>query len=144
MKYQQSVFIKRSVPDVFNYMDDITREKEWQPNIRKASKDPAGPTTVGTKKTYTSEVMGRTVKNTYKTTVFEPNARVRYETTKGSAVQGSADFRWDERDGGTSVTMTFEGKPSGILRLVPEGLLGPFYERELEATLARLKQRLEA
>ncbi len=144
MKYKQDVFIERSVADVFDYMDDISSEREWQPNIRKALKDPAGPTSVGTKKTYVSEVMGRTVRNTYLTTVFEPNTRVRYETTKDSTVQGNADFHWEQVGGGTKVTMTFEGKPTGILRLIPERVLGKFYQQELESTLKRLKQSLEA
>ncbi|UCD23030.1 MAG: SRPBCC family protein [Gemmatimonadota bacterium] len=143
MHYSKTVLINRSVAEVFAYMDDISREREWQPNIRETYQDPPGPTAIGTKKTYVSEFMGKSVRNTYVTKVFEPNVHVRYETTKDSTVQGTAGFRWDAEGSGTKVTMTFEGKPKGVLRFVPEAMLAGLYQQELEATLERLKQALE-
>jgi hypothetical protein len=135
--------IKRSLAKVFAYMDDVTREHEWQPNIREAYKSPPGPTGVGTEKTYVSEFMGRSVRNTYLTTMFEPNVRVRYEAAENSIVQGRADFMWEEAEGGTQVTLTFDGMPAGILRFVPERIMAPLYQQELEESLERLKRVLE-
>ena len=37
LKYEYSITIKVPVEDVFAYMQDIEREREWQPNLREAS-----------------------------------------------------------------------------------------------------------
>ncbi|MFC1660999.1 SRPBCC family protein [Gemmatimonadota bacterium] len=144
MKYEQQVRIERSVPHVFDYMDDVKRESEWQPSIQEADKDPPGPTAVGTRKRYVSEFMGRRIENTYVTTVFVPNKRVVYETTPDSVLQARAELRFEPAGAGTRVTMGFEGKVTGPLRLVPRRLLERVYREEMESTLALLKTCLES
>lgn len=141
---ERDVTIRRPVAEVFAYMDDVSREPEWQPNIRTATQEPAGPTTVGTIKRYTSEFLGRDVTNVYRTTVYEPDRRVVYETTTDSTLQARAEIRFDEVADGTRVTMAIEGKPTGVLRLIPRSVLERTYAQELETTLARLKKILEA
>ena len=41
-----SIMIERPPAEVFAYMDDVSREKEWQPNLRSAEQEPPGPTEV--------------------------------------------------------------------------------------------------
>ena len=143
MKYAHEVLIQRYVPDVFAYMDDVAREPEWQPNLVEATQDPPGPTTVGSRKRYVSQFMGKRIENTYVVKVYEPVQRVVYETTKDSVLQATVDVRFEEEGGGTRVRMAFEGGVSGPLRFIPEAVLKKAYEAELEATLKRLKKRLE-
>ncbi len=38
-----SIVIRRPVSEVFAYMDDVSREIEWQPNLQFAEKHPEGP-----------------------------------------------------------------------------------------------------
>jgi len=57
VNHENQVFIERPISAVFAYMDDVSREREWQPNIREARKDPPGETAVGTRKVYLSEFM---------------------------------------------------------------------------------------
>jgi hypothetical protein len=125
-------------------MDDVDRESEWQPSIREASKEPVGATTVGTRKRYVSELLGRRIQNTYVTTVFEPNRRVVYETAPGSVLRATAELRFDEVEGGTRVVMAFEGGVTGALRLIPRPILDRAFREELESTLRLLKTRLES
>ncbi len=139
-----SIIIERPVEQVFKYMDDVALETEWQPAIRSARAEPPGQTGVGTEKHYISEFMGREVKNTYVAKVFEKNRRVVYETTPKSTLQGTATFTWERVESGTLVTMSVDGEPRGVLRLLPRGVLDRFYQNELEATLHRLKNRLES
>jgi hypothetical protein len=139
-----SIIIERPVNEVFDYMDDVSREVEWQPAIKSARAEPPGQTGVGTKKHYTSEFMGREVKNTYVTKVFEKYRRVVYEATPKSTIQGTATFTWEPAEKGTLLTMSIRGEPKGVLRLVPRGVLDHFYQSELETTLQRLKKRLES
>ncbi len=143
MQYEQQVISDRPVAEVFAYMDDVSRESEWQPNIVEAYQEPAGRTAVGTRKRYLSEFMGRRIENTYVTTAFEPNERVVYETTPDSALRAKVELRWRSVPSGTEVTMTFAGKVTGALRLIPGRLLERAYRNELETALGLLKERLE-
>jgi carbon monoxide dehydrogenase subunit G len=143
VRFEHQIVIHRPVSIVFAYMDDVSREREWQPGILEARKEPPGPTAVGTRKHYVSEFMGRRIENTYVTRVFEPNEHVLYETTSGSVLQAKAELRWEPVDHGTRVTMGFDGKVGGALRLVPQKLLEGVYRKELETTLRLLKERLE-
>jgi carbon monoxide dehydrogenase subunit G len=143
MRSEHEVFIRCPVERVFSYMDDVTREKEWQPGIMEARKDPPGPTAVGTKKRYVSEFMGRRIENTYVTRVFEGNRHVVYETTPDSVLRGTAELRWEAGEDGTRVTLAFEGRLGGVLRFVPQRMLETVYRKELEKSLRLLKERLE-
>lgn len=125
-------------------MDDVTREREWQPNILEASKEPPGETGVGTRKRYVSRFLGKRIENTYVTKVFETNRRVVYETTSDSVLQARVELLWNPVGTGTRVTMSLEGKVGGVLRFIPGRVLDATYRKELESTLALLKERLES
>jgi carbon monoxide dehydrogenase subunit G len=144
IKHQHQILINRPVEEVFRYMDDVSREHEWQPNIAEAAKDPPGETQVGTRKRYVSLFMGKRIQNTYVTRVFERNRHVVYETTPDSVLQARAELRWETEAGGTRVTMGFQGKVGGVLRFVPRSLLDATYKNELASTLKLLKERLES
>jgi carbon monoxide dehydrogenase subunit G len=143
MKYQHQVVIHSPVSQVFAYMDDVEREKEWQPGIKKASKDPPGPTAVGTRKRYVSEFLGRPITNTYVTSAFEPNKRVVYETTSDSVLRARVELTFEPTDSGTSVTMEVQAKPTGVLRFIPQAILESTARKELEGSMALLKGKLE-
>jgi hypothetical protein len=140
----ERILIRRPRLEVAAYMDDVTRESEWQPALLEASQDPPGPTGVGTRKRYVSEFLGRRVTNTYVATAVEPGRRVAYETTRDSTVRATMVVAWDDADGGTRVTLTMDGKATGVLRFVPRAMLEEAWQRQLRATLERLKERLEA
>ena len=144
MQYERQVLIACPVSQVFSYMDDVAREPEWQPGIVEAHKDPPGDTTVGTRKRYVSEFMGKRMENTYVTTRFEPNVRVSYETTTGSVLQAKVQLRFEEVGEGTRVTMGVTGKATGVLRFVPKSVLEGVFQKELESSLSLLKKKLES
>ena len=144
MRFQHEIVIQRPVSDVFTYMDDVSREREWQPGILDARKEPPGPTNIGSRKSYVSEFMGRRIENTYVTRVFEPNRHVIYETTPDSVLLARAELRWEPAGSGTRVTMSFDGKVRGPLRFVPQRILEAAYRKEMEKTLELLKARLES
>ncbi len=143
MPYEESIVIERPVEAVFAYMDDISLEREWQPNLRDAIQTPPGQPDVGTEKRYVSEFMGRRFDNTYVNTEYEPNRRVAYTIKPGSDLQGTGEILWEQVDGGTRVTMRVEPKARGFLRFMPRGVLEAMYSKELQGTLARLKRCLE-
>ncbi len=139
-----TVLIERSAPDVFAYLDDVSREHEWQPNLRSAEKEPPGPTGVGTRKRYVSRFLGRDVENVYVVRELEPGRRVTYETAKGSAIEARSEIVCEPVEDGTRVTMKLEARPKGVLRFVPSAVLEAAYREQLDGTLQRLKERLES
>ena len=141
--HAQSIIIERPLGQVFAYMDDVDLEREWQPHLLEAKQSPPGTTSVGTRRSYVSEFLGKRIRNTYVVTVYEPEQRVVLESTPDSSVRAKTDIRWEPTEDGTRVTMAMEGKPTGALRLVPRTLLEATFEKEVRATLARLKDRLE-
>ena len=138
-----SIVIRRPPDEVFDYVDDVSREHEWQPNLRSAEQVPQGPTAVGTCKKYVSGFMGRDVRNTYVVTELDPGRRIVYQTEKGSAIEARSEVRCEPTGSVTRVTMFLEGKPKGFLNLVPQRALELTYREKLEATLQRVKDRLE-
>ncbi len=138
-----SIVIARPPAEVFAYMDDVSREPEWQPGLRSATQEPEGPTEVGTKKTYTSSFLGRDVKNTYVVKELEPGRRVVYETTPDSTISTRTEIVCEPDPGGTKVMMRVEGKPKGVLRFVPSSVLETAFTEEVQSALGRLKKLLE-
>ncbi len=142
-RIERSVIIRRSVPDVFSYMDDIEREHEWQPNLRAASQEPRGPVGVGTLKRYTSVFMKMERQNVYRVAVYEMYVRVVYESTPESATDATAEVQWDQLPEGTRVTMAIDATPGPGLKLVPKKVLEKATSQELERMLEKLKAVLE-
>jgi len=140
----KSIVINRPVDDVFEYMNDVRRELEWQPQLIEAEQSPAGPTAVGSRRRYVSEFMGKRLVNTYVVKIYEPNDRLVVETTKDSVLDASSEIRWEAVPEGTRVTMALDGRPKGALRFVPASILESTFENEVVTTLNRLKERLES
>jgi carbon monoxide dehydrogenase subunit G len=139
-----SIVITRTPQEVFDYMDDVSREQEWQPSLRSAEQDPSGPSREGTKKRYVSEFMGRELRNTYVVVEVRQGKKLVCETTKDSAVNARTEVICEPSGGGTKVTMVVEGKPKGFMKFMPATVLEAAYQKELTSALARLKARLEA
>ncbi|NNF28640.1 MAG: hypothetical protein HKN73_15555 [Gemmatimonadetes bacterium] len=135
--------IRRPLEDVFDYMNDVSKESEWQPQLREAEQTPPGPVEVGTRRRYVSEFMGKRVENVYVITTYEENSRVVCETTKDAVMSATSDIRWEAVEDGTKVTMALEGKPSGALRFLPTSILEATFQKEVRGALSRLKTILE-
>ena len=144
LEYAESITINRPVEEVFDYMQDISREHEWQPNLREAEQTPEGKAGVGTRRRYVSEFMGRRFENIYVNTEYEPNRKVAYESAAESDTNAKGEISWEPVDGGTKVTMRFTAEVGGMLRLVPKSLITQVGKKELGEALARVKALLES
>lgn len=143
-RQSSSIPIHRPPHEVFAYMDDVAREREWQTNLVSAEKEPPGPTRVGTRKRYVTRFMGHEIRNSYRVTAFESGRRVVYETEKGSAIDARSEVVCEAEGGGTRVTISVEGSPKGILNLLPKAALALAYREELKNSLAAVKARMES
>jgi hypothetical protein len=77
VEYDCSIIIERPVEEVFDLMQDINREHEWQPNLREAEQIPEGEPGVGTRRRYVSEFMGRRFENVRRRPSQTPRRRVK-------------------------------------------------------------------
>lgn len=143
-KYQESIVIRRPIQEVFAYMMDISKEREWQPNLREAEQMPAGEPKVGTRRRYVSEFMGRRLENVYEYTAYEPGERVAYRSTGESATRSTGEIFFEAVAEGTRVTMQVDADLPGPLKLIPQSLVAGVARKELAQTLTRVKELLEA
>lgn len=143
-RLSESITVHRPRAEVVDYMDDVAREHEWQPSLLNASQDPPGPTRVGTRKHYVSEFLGKRVENTYEAVEVDPGRRVVYRTTSDSTLQATSVVEWDDADGSTRITLSVDGRPTGVLRFMPGKVIEEASLRQLRETLRRLKECLES
>lgn len=143
LTYEESIVIERPIDEVFRYMQDIEKEREWQPNLRRAYQEPPGEPDVGTRRRYVSEFMGKEVENVYEYTSYEANRRVTYRSAGESAVQSSGEVRWEPVGEHTRVTMKAEVELGGLFKFVPGSLVSSVGRKELRESLERLKRILE-
>jgi carbon monoxide dehydrogenase subunit G len=143
LEYDYSIIIERPAEEVFEFMQDIDREHEWQPNLREAEQTPEGEPGVGTVRRYVSEFMGRRFENVYINTVYEPGRRVAYKTAPESDTKATGEVLWEPVEGGTRVTMRVEVEVGGFLKFVPKSVFVSVGKKELGQSLARVKELLE-
>ena len=141
--YQQSIVIAQPPPAVYAYMDDISREHEWQGHLVEASQTPPGPTQVGSRRRYVSEFMGKRLQNTYVVQELDRGHRVVCRSTDDSAISAMSVLTWSPEGNGTRVSMALEGEAGGALRFVPSRMIEAAFKKEVDSALARLKALLE-
>ena len=141
--YQQSIVIAQPPPVVHTYMDDISREHEWQSHIVEASQTPPGPTQVGSRRRYVSEFMGKRLQNTYVVMELDRGQRLVCRSTDDSAMSATSVLTWSPERNGTRVSITLKGEAGGALRFVPSGMIEAAFKKEVDGALARLKSILE-
>lgn len=144
VRYAASVVIGRSPDDVYAFMDDVSLERRWQPHLLSARQDPPGPSRVGSRKSYTSDFMGRRLENVYRVVELDPARRMVQETEPGSSADTRMEVAWEAIPDGTRVTITVAMHRKGFLRFVPSSTLETTGKKELAAGLDRLKRVLES
>jgi uncharacterized membrane protein len=142
---EDSIVIKRPLEEVFNYMDDIEKEHEWQPYLRKWEQSPdPHQNGVGTIRRYDNRYMGRSFSNEYEVVVYEPMERVMYMSTPQAAVQAEGGTLWEAANGGTKVTLLFKPQLGDFWGFVPKAIVRRIYMGTLSNNMRRLKEVLES
>jgi hypothetical protein len=141
--YQQSIVIAQLPPAVYAYMDDVSREHEWQSHLVEASQTPPGPTQVGSRRRYVSEFMGKRLQNTYVVQELDRGHRIVCRSTDDSAISATSVLTWSPEGNGTRVSMALEGEAGGALRFVPNQMIEAAFKKEVDSALLRLKAVLE-
>jgi uncharacterized membrane protein len=141
---EDRIIVNRPLEEVFNYMDDIENEHEWQPYPRKWEQSPdPHQTGVGTIRRYDNRYMGRSFSNEYEVVVYEPMEKVMYMSTPQAAVQAEGATLWEPANGGTKVTFLFKPQMGDFWGFVPKAIAQRIYMGTLSNNMRRLKDVLE-
>ena len=139
---ESSVLINRPVAEVFAFATDWDKYPLWETEVLESHQLSAGPIGVGTTYRHVSRFMGQRLENEGIVTVYEPGRRICFKTTK-SSFPFSACQTFQEENGATRATYTFEAELGGLLKILKPFTLR-MSRKTLETNYARLKDILEA
>ena len=128
---------------MFAYLDDLSRRREWQLDVKDTKVLTPGPTGVGTEVAETRQVGRRTLTVKWRVTSHEPPRRSTFETYEGSMMKPSGVVTVAPSGEGSLVTFEMDPHPMGIAKL-----LMPLISRQIRANIAndmaKLKSNLES
>jgi hypothetical protein len=140
----ETVEINRRPEDVFAYLDQLDRHKEWDDQIIETRVETVGPTRVGTRATDTRKVPIGKQKISYEITEHDAPRRAAFRGVTGPVRPVGAVTVEPLDDGARSrMTLEIELEGHGIGKL-----LAPLANRDarkhVPANCSRIKERLES
>ena len=141
-RIEGTVIIKRPADKVFAYTIEAKSWPKWHGAIPEAEQTSKGQMGVGTTFRGKSRMMGQTSEWTAKMTEYEPYKRWGKVIDSGSLVIDDK-LVCDPAEGGTRLTMVYEVKVGGILKLLSPMIISSM-RKQLKLDLASLKGILEA
>jgi len=140
----QSIEINRRPEDVFAYLDDLPRHREWQSEIVSTTVETAGPVGVGTRVRELRRMGGREVDASYEITEHDPPRRSAFRGVAGALRPVGTVTVEPIGDGSASrVTIDFDLVGHGLGRLIAP-LTRSQARRSIAESHRRLKARLES
>jgi len=140
-----SVTINRPVGDVFAFVADGEKCKQWRPGVIDITRA-GGASTGGVGTRYLQGVkgpMGRRISADYEITVFEPDRLIEFQTVTGPARPHGRYAFAPADDGGTTLTFALDATLSGIRGMFMSGAVQRTMDDEVK-TLDNLKRVLES
>lgn len=132
------VDIRRPVPEVFEFIADMTNAPSWQADLHRVQRVPPGPMRVGSEHVFERRFAGRVLQSRNRITAFHPPSRFAFEIPEGW-ISGRAAYEMTPISGGCRVTCRMEFRASG-----PGRILEPLFARVLRHDSRRDDQRLKA
>ncbi len=139
---ESSVVISRSIEACFTYLTDLANDLEWRREWIDAEKTTEGPHGVGARYRLTGALLGRRIATVYETVAYEPTRLAAWKVVSGP-LPLTFSRAFEAVEGGTRVTIRYEGELRGLLNLAGP-LLAGMGRRQLEGDYPKLKQLMEA
>ena len=140
---EANVVIKRPVEEVFAFATNPENDPQWSTGILESKQTSEGPMGVGTTLEGLSHFVGRRIEWTSKVTEYERNRKIGYKVSLPPPISLEQSMIFEPVEAGTRVTVIAEGETGGFFRLA-QPIVVRMYERQMEASLANLKDILEA
>jgi carbon monoxide dehydrogenase subunit G len=142
-RVQGTVFIAASPAEVYAFLAEPTNVPRWQTGVISSERTSPPPTARGSTGRVVLEVMGQRVTANTRVLAAIPDRRLALATSvSGMSVVGSLDLAAVES--GTKVTFSSEVKAESIFMAPLERIVTDAVEKDLDASLARLKAALAA
>jgi uncharacterized protein YndB with AHSA1/START domain len=146
-KVEERIVIGAPAARVFGRLGDPERLSEWMLNLREVKRTSRVRTGTGVKIALVATAAGKRAAGTGRYTVWDPPARLEFQTDLDTGVTSKTTFDLAPDDKGTRLTVTvqYELPPGKGPGRFAAGLLGSsLVGRELRRSLGNLKQQLEA
>jgi uncharacterized membrane protein len=140
---KDSIDIARSPQDVFTYLDQLDRHRQWQPEIVSTTVESDGPVGVGTRVKELRKFGNRQIDSSYEITEHDPPRRTAFRGLVGPIrPEGTVTLEPLDEGRGTRVTLEFDLIGYGVGKL-----FAPLARRHARRTIPgdqqRLKEQLE-
>lgn len=139
---ESSVVIDRPLDACFAFLADLSNDVEWRREWVEAEKTTDGPHGVGARYRLTGALLGRRIATEYETIAYEPSRLAAWKAVSGP-LPLTFSRAFEDVEGGTRVTMRYEGDLGGLLNLAAP-LLVSMGRRQLEGDFPKLKQLMES
>lgn len=138
-----TIEIDRDPEEVFDYLSDFSRNPEWQSGMTSCEWTSEPPVEVGSTYEQQAKFLGRTLTNSFEVVALEPGRSITISSTDGTFPITVTRAVEPLPDGGSRVSATVEGDPSGVFRLA-EPVLRRMVRRSVAGDYRRLKGILES
>ena len=142
--YEKSIVIKKPLPEVWEYMDDIRNNKDYQSFLRSVSKKPNGPIKVGTLLIYDFKFLWKKFTNVYQVVEYDPPYKMSFVSLKQSAIHATGSNIFKAIDESTTrLKMVFDPNPSGFFKNKSDEKIDKIYNKNLTKVVKKIKRNLE-
>ena len=141
---RESIEIDRTAEDVFAYLDEHERHKEWQDQIVSARVESDGPIRVGTRVIETRRMPGGERDFSYEITEHDPPRRASFRGVAGPVRPHGTVTVEPAGEGRSRVTLELDLEGHGLLGKVLAPLALSQLRKLVPQDHQRLKERLEA
>jgi uncharacterized membrane protein len=141
-KIERSIVIERPLEEVWDFVQDTSKDAMWQTTLVESQVLTEGPRRVGTQVQEVRRFLGVQIPMTLELTEFEPRHRSSLRAVSGG-IPLSGSYLLEPLDGGTKLTVTGQLEAHRLFKLT-EPVFARMTSRELEASLGHLKDLLEA
>ena len=141
-RIEQTVEIKRPTDKVFLYVTEAKSWPKWHSSMLAAEQSSQGKAGVGSTFRGANKVMGRRMEWTSKATEYVPG-KTWGETISSGSTSIEEHLTLDSAGGGTKLTLVYNMKVGGFLRLVAPMVVSSM-RKEMKTNLDTLKSILEA
>jgi uncharacterized protein YndB with AHSA1/START domain len=133
IEHQLETTLDQSPEEAFDFFVDFRNEPAWNPDCLMVEQTSRGPIAAGTTFSGRMRRVGR-----IETEIVELERPRRCATVERSHLaEGTFDYRFTPRDGGTSVSVVMRIQPRGPMRL-----LEPFIARMMKSIASELPERM--
>jgi hypothetical protein len=139
---ERSIVIERPVGEVWDFVQDASKDAMWQTTLVESQVLTEGPRGVGTQVQEIRRFLGVQIPMTLEVTEFDPERKSSLKAVSGG-IPLSGSYHLEPLDGGTKLTVTGQLEAHRLFKLA-EPVFARMTSRELEASLGHLKDLLEA